>query len=95
MDWGGLQREFFTVLGRELFDAKTKYGGGLLFTKMGSGNFRVKFFFFGKFLVGSRSIRECVSVGHNVFAAKSKCGGVCECMCVCVCVGILCTEMGC
>ena len=36
VDWGGLQREFFTVLGRELFNAKTHYGGGALFKKMGS-----------------------------------------------------------
>jgi hypothetical protein len=35
-DWGGLQREFFTVLGRELFDAKVARAGGALFKKMGS-----------------------------------------------------------
>ena len=33
---GGLQREFFTVLGRELFDAKVARAGGALFKKMGS-----------------------------------------------------------
>ena len=36
VDWGGLQREFFTVLGRELFESKTHHGGGPLWAKMGS-----------------------------------------------------------
>jgi len=36
VDWGGLQREFFTVLGRELFDCKREVEGKKLFVRMGS-----------------------------------------------------------
>jgi hypothetical protein len=36
VDWGGLQREFFTVLGRELFSTKAHHDGKPLWVRMGT-----------------------------------------------------------
>ena len=36
VDWGGLQREFFSILGREIFNTKAHKGKAPLFVKMGT-----------------------------------------------------------
>ncbi len=46
MDWGGLQREFFTLVGRQLTDPDKHFGGSPLFKAMGTS--------FSRFLLGGQ-----------------------------------------